>query len=257
MAKFVRRSTSIVFGAVFSALLFWLTRAPAAWWALIFLILWIAVVAFVQIRLRCICNHRTNLGGITVFATMSTSALATVVETPAAVACVTALGGVMLGYLLWVAFTPFEQDALAYPVVRRIVAAITAFGAYGFTVIHFAAVIFFPGIPSILWALSLGFFFLLATVLAWQLYGKISLANDWLPLSASATAMAELAVAMRLLPFGYFASALLLVWLWYIVQLLGRFHRSPQGILWAKQRRFLVINAFLYLIVFTMYTRWI
>jgi len=54
--------------------------------------------------------------------------------------------------------------------------------------------------------------------------------------------MVELAWAAQLLPFGYATVGALLTWIWYILQLLVRFHFSERGVDWKKQIPFLVGN---------------
>lgn len=58
-----------------------------------------------------------------------------------------------------------------------------------------------------------------------------------------AVAMGELAAIVSFLPSGYFASALLVTWVWYMLFLLLRFYQTSEGINWRKQGPFLVLSS--------------
>lgn len=65
----------------------------------------------------------------------------------------------------------------------------------------------------------------------------------------------ELAWAIWQWPLGFIASGLLIVWLWYILWLMLRFHLTSEGIVWRKQSFFLAFN-FILLALFFFVVSW-
>jgi len=57
-------------------------------------------------------------------------------------------------------------------------------------------------------------------------------------------------------PLGYFTNSLILIWLWYDVWLLARFHLVPAGINWRKQNLFFIINGILFLVYLSLIVKW-
>lgn len=70
-----------------------------------------------------------------------------------------------------------------------------------------------------------------------------------------ALVFSELAAILGFWPLGYFASGLIITWLWYLSWLMMRFQLSPEGVRWKKQSSFLIINAVL-LVIFLITLRW-
>jgi hypothetical protein len=57
-------------------------------------------------------------------------------------------------------------------------------------------------------------------------------------------------------PLGYFTNDLILIWLWYDIWLLARFHLVPAGINWRKQNLFFIINGVLLLSFLILIVKW-
>jgi len=68
--------------------------------------------------------------------------------------------------------------------------------------------------------------------------------------------MLEYAWVVGLLPLGYLASGLALVWAWYVLWLIARFWMTPEGIHWKKQSLFLIVNLVLYILFMALVVRW-
>lgn len=68
--------------------------------------------------------------------------------------------------------------------------------------------------------------------------------------------MLELLWVLQILPLGYLASGLALIWCWYILWLLVRFNLTPEGIIWKRQYLFLGINAVLFASFLLFVVRW-
>lgn len=105
--------------------------------------------------------------------------------------------------------------------------------------------LFFPNWPTIILSLVGALVAALAGQQIWALYQTPLPQSYWGWMAVLGLAMLEItAVVYYFLPFGYFVSALLLGWFWYISQLLIRFYESRTGIIWYRQRWFLLGNAF-------------
>ncbi len=76
----------------------------------------------------------------------------------------------------------------------------------------------------------------------------------WVATSGLATL--ELAWALFQWPLGYFATALILTWLWYDFWLMARFHLLPLGINWKKQRAFFIVNGILLAVYLLFIVKW-
>jgi hypothetical protein len=77
-------------------------------------------------------------------------------------------------------------------------------------------------------------------------------------LSVAATTLVALEAgwAVTVSPLGFFAGSFLIVWLWYVLWLLLRFHLSSEGVLWRKQWPFLALNALAITLFVATIVRW-
>lgn len=140
--------------------------------------------------------------------------------------------------------------------MRRVVSMIWIWNAYAIITALFGIRLFFPSVSfSIVWAGMVAVLLFVAFMI-WHLYYQITYRGVLLWLLILAVVIAEFVWVVHVLPFGYFVSGFLVVWLWYICQLFIRFSLSDRGILWKKQYPFLFINAILF-ILFLLFTRWI
>ena len=69
--------------------------------------------------------------------------------------------------------------------------------------------------------------------------------------------MIELSWVLSVTPIGYLVFGLFLVWFWYLLWLMARFHFSNEGIIWKKQIPFLILNLGLLLIFVVFIVQWI
>jgi len=141
---------------------------------------------------------------------------------------------------------------------RRMVMMLIVFDAYMITTTVFGVDIFFTNMPVPFWALALviSLIYSYSSYLIWSLYYDYNIYNFALWMFLVAIIIFELMWVAQFLPFGYLAMGLIITWFWYILQLFIRFHLSKRGILWKKQKWFLISNAVL-LILFFSFIRWI
>jgi len=120
----------------------------------------------------------------------------------------------------------------------------------------FAISVFFPRFPFWILLIAVASVLGCASFFIWRLYYALTMRAAAVWILAVAIMMIEISWAIHLLPFGYFVLGLLVTWIWYILQLLLRFHLSNEGIIWKKQRMFLGLNTVLFILVM-MVVRWI
>jgi hypothetical protein len=140
--------------------------------------------------------------------------------------------------------------------LRRMRMMIQVFNMYAWTSMIFAVDVYFPSVPVVVLIAVSGVYAAGISFLILRLYLKYSITRFMLPLSTIALVVIQLMWVLRLMPFGYLAQGLLVVWMWYILQLFTRFHLTPRGIVWKDQRMFIGANSIL-LIMTLFFIRWI
>ncbi len=145
---------------------------------------------------------------------------------------------------------------LTHKPFRRMKMMLWVFDAYAIVTIFFALGVFFPEVPVWIFQLATGLLLSGISYMIWRMYYEAGIRELLIWMLIIGIVMIELVWAVQLLPFGYLVSGLLVTWLWYILQLLLRFHIGPEDVVWGRQRRFLLTNALLFAI--TLYlARWV
>lgn len=134
---------------------------------------------------------------------------------------------------------------------------IVGFGLYGIWIGIFASVSLQIFNVNFWWLLILGT--LITTAISWWWWKEYSIETKnkfwWWVISIFLFTL-EIAWILYLWPLGYFVSALMLLWLWYNIWLMGRFHLLPAGINWKKQISFFISNGLLLLIFLIFIVKW-
>ena len=78
----------------------------------------------------------------------------------------------------------------------------------------------------------------------------------WRATALAALFFFELLWVGALWPLGFLPFGLLMCWAWYVLWLLARFHLSPEGIKWNKQKLFLLANATLFVLFLIFVASW-
>ncbi len=113
-----------------------------------------------------------------------------------------------------------------------------------------------PGVNSVVWFIITA---LCAAIFAgwwWLEYGASINKRFWIWTGLWFVFMLELLWVINLLPLGYLASSLILIWCWYMVWLLARFNLTPEGVVWKKQIWFLGVNCVLFISFLIFVVRW-
>jgi len=140
--------------------------------------------------------------------------------------------------------------------LRRMMMVLYVFNVYALLVGLFAAHVFFPFISFLFLAFFSAVYSAIASYFIWRLYYRVNKQEIFVWACIVGIIVYECMWVLKLLPFGYLVLGFLLAWLWYVIQLLIRFHLSMQDVVWKKQWRFLLINAILFFIIM-YFIRWI
>lgn len=146
----------------------------------------------------------------------------------------------------------FEQKP-----VRRMKMMLLVFNAYAVLTVGYAISMFFQNFSFIIIAFLEALILALVSLLIWRQYFAVPVKALALWALIVGLVVFELVFVFQLLPFGYLALGALLAWLWFLLQLLVRFHLSPQGIIWKKQTTFLLTNLSLFILTLVLLVRWI
>ncbi|GEM_PF-1261639 len=108
------------------------------------------------------------------------------------------------------------------------------------------------------WSLLIFALLITTAITAWWWYEYNIKTNSrfWWWTVCVGVLIAEMAWVLFRWPLGYFASAMILVWFWYDIWLLARFHLLPAGINWPKQNLFFIINGILLLTFLILIVKW-
>lgn len=142
--------------------------------------------------------------------------------------------------------------------LRRFVMMCWVFAAYASMTTLFALSAFFQGklvsiITIIIGALLYGYI----SINIWRLYFQSAMQSLILWALIVGVVFLEIIWVVGLLPFVYGVLGLLVTWIWYIFQLLTRFHFSTRGIEWKRQLPFLLINGMLFVGLLLFFVRWV
>lgn len=142
--------------------------------------------------------------------------------------------------------------------VRRFVMMNWVFAAYAWLTTLFALSAFFQGrLFNVVTAVVGAAMLAVVSLEIWRLYFKSSLKPLILWALLIGLVFVEVIWAVSLLPFAYAVLGLLVCWMWYILQLLARFHFSARGIVWKKQMSFLITNSILFILLLVFFVRWV
>lgn len=217
----------------------------ANWWALVPIQICLAAIIYFVVSHAAV---RHFFWWLYTFTQIGLLLLYTVVEWPSSLVIVTTLGVLSaVVILLW-------SRRVAAPIVfvrekplRRAVSAALTLAVFGFCAFIQARSVFFPSTSAtimspILQAITI----MTASFLLWSLYFQAQVRDYLIPLAVVGLLALQAGILIGFSSVGYLVGALMICWLWYVLQLLIRFHFGNRDILWFKQRKFLIINAILF-----------
>ncbi len=219
-------------------------------------VLWLLVLFALHAFLARTIGRGRDLFFLSLATALSILGLTTLIEWQALQWFLALMGGAALG-VIYLPGAGMPTAPHVQKIFRRFFTMLWVFDTYALLTFLFAMNLFFPSVRF--WTLDIGIGFLASgsAFMIWRLYYVLPVRRGILWIILLTLLMVELGWVMQVLPFGYLASGLLLTWLWYILQLLVRFHFAPQDILWRRQWKFLTANAVLYFITLVFFVRWV
>lgn len=183
--------------------------------------------------------------------------LFSVVEWNPSLYLVSSLGTIAAGILaIWGILAVSPTAFLREKPLRRVVVVFLAFSVFAYAATGQAVLSFFPTVPPFIVHGIIALFSSIGAYLAWSLYYDGQTLEFMIPAAVIGGLTFEISLVFSFLSIGYLASAFLISWLWYLAQLLIRFHFGRRDIVWSKQRWFLGMNA-LVMIVFVYSLRFL
>ena len=157
-------------------------------------------------------------------------------------------------------FLPAKEVELSFEAkpYRRWKFLLTIFGLMGIVSGLFAMAAFqlFYNVNGLIYiaiaAISIG----VISVWWWNEYGVTLSRSIAVTVLMFMILMTELILIVMIWPLGFLANGLIIVWWWYIGWLLVRFHLSKDGIVWKKQKWFLLFNTLAMFIFLVLVVRW-
>ncbi len=111
-------------------------------------------------------------------------------------------------------------------------------------------------VSSWVWIVSAAILTAFLGVFWWRQYEIEFKPNLWLWTLGGLVLVGQFAFVELMLPTGYLVNGFLMVWLWYIYWLVGRFQLSEEGINWKKQAWFLGMNAAGFALILLLVVKW-
>ncbi|MBU0660940.1 hypothetical protein KKG22_02045 [Patescibacteria group bacterium] len=141
---------------------------------------------------------------------------------------------------------------------RRFASMVLAFDAYALITFFFALSSFTssPRLPLLFTVLG-GLWFAVLSLFMWRLYFRVQVKAFLFWMLIMGVVTMELIWVVHLLPFGYPILGFFVTWVWYVFQLLARFHFTSRGVLWEKQKAFLIANVVLFVLLLWLFVRWV
>lgn len=165
--------------------------------------------------------------------------------------------GLAEGALVQSSFRPEIEAPADYKPRRRLYVMIVIFDTYAAVSTLFAIDLFLGKLPFWLIAILCAILFSLGSFFIWEQYYELTLPHALLWMLLIFFIMTEVLWVIRLLPFDYLTASFIATWIWYDIQLFVRFHLGGVGILWRKQRWFILTNVCLFIAMLFFVVRWV
>lgn len=249
---------AIIAGGVTFVGLFLFQTFPL-WWVLLGIFVFVSAVLFL---LFWYAKHRLSWGLqpyiLAMTMLVSSIALMSVVDTDWVRRIILWLGSGVIGLLYAWNASQKQGSPFSGKPYRRFITMLMVFEVYAISTFLFALSSFFLSPTFFLLLVFLGAcMYGMVSIQIWRLYlgGTIKRFFIWGWIVGIITF--EFIWIIYLLPFAYPVLALLVTWIWYMLQLFIRFHLGERGIIWKKQIIFLSINVALYALILAFFVRWV
>lgn len=257
MSKKLQNILSVIPAILSSLALFLITKYQNRTAFFVILPIWILLIVLFEWRVRKLREKKKSLLLIILITIFSFLSLASIVEWEFLRTFFTFLIGFVILLLFQSLFSEDSFLQIEQKPYRRIMVVVWSFDIFAIISAIFALSVFFSDIPF--WLLSIvgGTFFAIISIMIWKMYFELKRKNWLIWAFLIGFLMVELIWVMHFLPFGYLVSGFFLTWLWYILQLLTRFHFSSSGVVWKRQVWFLGVNLVMFVLLLLFFVRWV
>lgn len=252
----MRYTAGLLFGILSTLLLFLLPFITSPWLLFFVVVLWAGVLGFTEWKIARKMQPVYAVVPLIVINFFSIVCLFGLAEVGIVRWFVAVLGGVLTGLLCGLPVGFFDV-AHEHKRLRRVFSMIWVIDLYALLTTLYAFDLFFPIVSFWLLAATGSVLSGGIAYAVWRLYVDISSRKFLFWSVVVAIATGELMWAFHLLPFGYFVSGFITTWLWYVGIILVRFNFGDQGIIWRRQRHFLLVGLCLLLLVLIFFVRWV
>ncbi len=252
--------TIALFATLITALIFFCTlQFPSLLIFVVLSVLWISFLSFLYLVFRE--KRRDHTLGLTISTALSSLLLFSVIDDPYFRGFFVIFVSILFGILFGVVESGKSPLGLGRRPFRRFAMMMWVFNAYAFFSCLFAfGVLFQSEWPTFLEFILVPASGIVAGLVAgeiWKMYVSFDPKTFLFWRVVTALFVAEVFWSIGLLPYGYLISGILLTWLWYLLQMLIRFHFQPSGIVWKKQLPFLIVSAVIFVLLAIFFIRWI
>lgn len=247
-----------VMGAASASVLFFLTKISIRWQFLVLWLVWLMALAVIAWYFNA--NRKHGFGqdlSLILSIAVATTGILVLLEDDLWRNSLIVFSGLIMFFLFSQAARRMSGLSYEEKPYRRIRMMLWVFVAYAVLTLVYAIGSFFPALP--IWLVGLAGSLIVGAIslLIWQMYFSVNWRGLLLWSLIVALVVWETIWAQDFLPFGYLVLGALTTWVWYVAQLLVRFHLSQQGIDWHKQAYFLATNLILYILILWFFVRWI
>ncbi len=258
MVLSLQNLTASLMAIISSAALLLIIKFPGRITFLIIILIWAIFLFLGEWQLRRIKRIKQSILPILFFTIFSFVSLVSVVEWK----FLNWPFILLLGMSVFLLFQSIVEDnksllQIEQKPYRRIMVLIWSFDVYALITTVFALSLFFPRISFWMLTIAGGVIFGIASFMIWKMYFQLNLRRSLVWVFLISFLMIEFVWVMHLLPFGYFVLGFFTTWLWYILQLLLRFHFGPRGVIWKRQIWFLAGNLALFVLMMVFFVRWV
>lgn len=257
MNQLIRKAVGVLFGMASVVALFLMYRVQTRIMFVAAVVVWAACAVGIAIALRRVSREPIRHLPLIIATIFAASGLFSIIEEHIFRVLLAAGAGCSLALLLgWsVEAAPFIHTT--HKPYRRMRMMLWVFDAYAIVVTLFALTVFFPHIPFWILHLSGAIVFAGASHMIWRMYASAPLPQAAIWMAVVGLLLSELIWVFSVLPFGYLVSGFLVTWIWYLMQILIRFHFTTRGIEWKRQGVFLGVNVILFITLLVWIVRWV
>jgi hypothetical protein len=256
MNPFLQKIMGIGVGILSSLCLFLIYKFPNVWVFIPVFFIWLIILIFVnKYIIKRLTHNRINNFALSITTVVAFVSLISIVEWKILQLFLILLAGFIIANLF--SWTVGEYMSYAQKPYRRMIMMLWVFDAYALLTVFFAVGVLFTGFPFWILALSGGVFFGFVSIMIWKMYYEMKKHKLLLWAFVVFLIMFEIIWVFHFLTFAHLAAGFFITWIWYLITLFVRFHFDHQGIVWKKQKWFLLTNIVLYVILLIFFVRWV